>query len=1090
MKKRAVNLILALALLLSLSPRAAADEPELEDIWDGSTAAGFASGAGTETDPYVIVNGAQLSLLAAIVNASGTVYKGFPVAACRTAWYRLDEDICLNDTTCWKSWAAGTAAPANGWTPIGIEGNVFAETVFNGKFEGNGHSISGLYVSIEGNCAGLFGNIGPSAAISDLSLVESYVAGQNYVGGIAGNSDRGSIRNCENAGDVKGQNHVGGIVGYDVGGDVTDCRNTGEVAGNSYIGGIAGENVDSAISGCYNKGGVKAETAAGGITGFNHDAVVNCFNIGDVGAKNNAGGIAGGNNQSITRCYSTGAVSGLTRGGIVGIQSGGTIGDCYYLEASVADPTDANGTALSPPQMRTGASFAGFDFDSVWTMEGNASYPYPELINNGLNGSFVSEINITGGDTVLAGSAIELGAAVSPEGADVAIVWSVTNDTGEAEIGQNGRLTALSKGRVTVRATAADGAKACAEKTVYVAEIWDGTNAAAFDSGSGTAEDPYVIMNGEELSLLAKILDSSGGVYDTGSALYLTEDVRTAHFRLGADIYLNGTSGWQNWGRADAKGGVIEPQNLWTAIGRAELPFNGSFDGGGHAVSGLYLRAESCAGLFENIGAAAEVKRVCVVSSYLSGGDCTGAIAGRCAGGRIEVCYSRAAVDGRGLYTGGIIGYCEGASIKNCFNLGKVKSYGGYAGGIAGKCAGGKIENCYNTGVIAGEGHIGGVTGETDGATVEGCFYFSSCAAELNDTGGAPLGTAALGNPASFTGFDFDSVWTMEGNGSYGYPELRAVALTGKFASNLSLTGSGTLTVGQKTRISAEVSPADAEDTSVVWRVSDGTGRAEIDENGWVSGLSQGTVKVFAVTCDGSGIVAEKTFTVIPVYVSQVTVTCGYDSVFENASVQMSAAVLPENAQDKSVHWSVINGTGQAAITENGLLTGISAGTVTVRAAAADGSGVYGDCQMTVLPAAITSGVFKVSDGKLSKIAPGTRVSGLKANLSPRNKIKILDRYGNEVPDSAAVGTGMLAVLASGGNTVQTLTIVVTGDVNGDGSVSISDMLAVKAHILGKSKLSGVWAEAADASGDGGISITDFIQSKAHILGKSAITPR
>ena len=51
-------------------------------------------------------------------------------------------------------------------------------------------------------------------------------------------------------------------------------------------------------------------------------------------------------------------------------------------------------------------------------------------------------------------------------------------------------------------------------------------------------------------------------------------------------------------------------------------------------------------------------------------------------------------------------------------------------------------------------------------------------------------------------------------------------------------------------------------------------------------------------------------------------------------------------------------------------------------------------------------------------------------------------------------------------------------------------MVAIKSHVLGKTSLTGVYATAADTSGDGGISLTDFIQVKAKILGKGTITAR
>ena len=77
------------------------------------------------------------------------------------------------------------------------------------------------------------------------------------------------------------------------------------------------------------------------------------------------------------------------------------------------------------------------------------------------------------------------------------------------------------------------------------------------------------------------------------------------------------------------------------------------------------------------------------------------------------------------------------------------------------------------------------------------------------------------------------------------------------------------------------------------------------------------------------------------------------------------------------------------------------------------------------------------------------------------------------------------------GSTVKvSATVVVTGDTNGDGKINITDMLAAKAHLLNKSKLSGFYAQAADTNSDGKINITDFIQMKAHILGKSKVEPK
>ena len=72
----------------------------------------------------------------------------------------------------------------------------------------------------------------------------------------------------------------------------------------------------------------------------------------------------------------------------------------------------------------------------------------------------------------------------------------------------------------------------------------------------------------------------------------------------------------------------------------------------------------------------------------------------------------------------------------------------------------------------------------------------------------------------------------------------------------------------------------------------------------------------------------------------------------------------------------------------------------------------------------------------------------------------------------------------------QTLTVVVTGDVNGDGKITLTDFVRIKSHLLGASQLTGAYGMAGDVSGDGKITLTDFVKMKAHLLGIESIIPR
>ncbi len=137
----------------------------------------------------------------------------------------------------------------------------------------------------------------------------------------------------------------------------------------------------------------------------------------------------------------------------------------------------------------------------------------------------------------------------------------------------------------------------------------------------------------------------------------------------------------------------------------------------------------------------------------------------------------------------------------------------------------------------------------------------------------------------------------------------------------------------------------------------------------------------------------------------------------------------------------------------------------------------------------ITSLIHTVTDNTISKITAGTTVSELLGGLSGGEYCKVF-KGDTEVNGDDAIGTGMVVKIMDRNTVKAEYTVIVTGDINGDGGISVTDMIAMKSHLLGKTTLSGVYAEAANTNGDSGISITDFIQMKSKLLGKSDITAR
>ena len=179
------------------------------------------------------------------------------------------------------------------WVPVGT-----LEKPYTGTFDGNGHTIRGLYVN-DGSkgYVGLFGFIS-GASVQNVGLVDSYICGGSYVGGIAGFSSGGTISNSFNTGFVKATrgSDAGGVVGGVRNGMVSDAYNTGVVNGQDLVGGVVGWSFGSSVYNSYNAGTVTGSSdCVGGVVGSNSSgsAVRNVYNAGTVNGGSDVGGVVG-----------------------------------------------------------------------------------------------------------------------------------------------------------------------------------------------------------------------------------------------------------------------------------------------------------------------------------------------------------------------------------------------------------------------------------------------------------------------------------------------------------------------------------------------------------------------------------------------------------------------------------------------------------------------------------------------------------------------------------------------------------------------------------------------------------------------------
>lgn len=201
---------------------------------------------GTHSGYYAIENAGQLYWFAGLVNGTlSGVDKNLSANAVLTT------DITVNENVLKDDGKPDETSNFRNWTPIGSTYN----GGYSGKFDGKGHTISGLYLinnSTGYTYVGLFGVTNGSAVITNLGVVDSYFAGKSYVGGVCARQNAGTISNCYNAGSVCGlasNSEAGGVCG---GSDVLKhCYNRGKVWGSGYVGSLIGINNSNRIENCY-----------------------------------------------------------------------------------------------------------------------------------------------------------------------------------------------------------------------------------------------------------------------------------------------------------------------------------------------------------------------------------------------------------------------------------------------------------------------------------------------------------------------------------------------------------------------------------------------------------------------------------------------------------------------------------------------------------------------------------------------------------------------------------------------------------------------------------------------------------------------
>ena len=176
---------------------------------------------------------------------------------------------------------------------------------------------------------------------------------------------------------------------------------------------------------------------------------------------------------------------------------------------------------------------------------------------------------------------------------------------------------------------------------------------------------------------------------------------------------------------------------------------------------------------------------------------------------------------------------------------------------------------------------------------------------------------------------------------------VTGITVTGEGGLTSINTDNGTL------KLIAALAPSTASNKTVTWSLVSGNGHAELSEQGTLTARTNGTVVVRATANDGSNIYGQVEISISNqiVSVSSIKVkvkTKSTTTTTVNGELALKAEIFPLDATEQNVSWSVINVTGEAVISEDGILIGVAPGEVIAVATSLDGSGVEGELAITI----------------------------------------------------------------------------------------------------------------------------------------------
>ncbi len=576
-----------------------------------------------------------------------------------------------------------------GWEPIGNDSNSF-----EGRFNGRGHIISNLYINRSDDNVGLFGRI-EGAEIKNLGIVSCAVTGNDNVGSFAGASISSNISNCYAIGNFYGDLNIGAFIGVSNRGEINDCYSDGYVNGVEYVGGFIGVTENTKISNVYDVSCVDGNDYLGSFVGCSSSS--NTFN----------------------HCYyhnvNTEKLNGIGEG----------YGEVYVKELSIL-------------QMKNNSSWKNFDFDSIWTITENSTFPRLRSVYNcplmlplenqiKSDSIFVDTLSVR-----IIPMDNKIQSCILKEGPynmfleDSVLKWKV---------GPVDSVYAIS----------------LTDRVGYTTSINSKIEVIPFE-GEGSLASPYQISSIDDLNRVRYYLDD--------------------YFILMNDLNFNGSK-YDN----------INSSKGWESIGSEEESFKGGFNGHGHIINNLYLKTYQANyhGLFGYVSNAI-IDSLGLVNYRVLGSNEIGGLVGEADSSSISYCYATGDIDGNNN-VGGLIGQSIDSNISCCYVMSSIEGNEN-AGGLIGYAQGNEISELYTVCHVNANSNSGLILGVDYENYLDAIYYTNLIGNRIDEVGEwfyseygdydvSYLSFEEMRNEKYFDGFDFDGVWDIEKYHSF--PTLKGI---------------------------------------------------------------------------------------------------------------------------------------------------------------------------------------------------------------------------------------------------------------------------------------------------------------------------